>query len=362
MIKVLFTIPNFDTAGSGLPLIKLANNLNKNIFITEIACLHKNGDLFQDKVLNHFKVHVIDLYKKERPILKMILECYRLSKIFKKIKPDIIHSYNYNADYTEPLAAKMAGIKWIYTKKNMSWRGPSYRGWRLRSFLAHSIVCQNKDMIQGFFKNSNKTFLIPIGVDTNEFKKSIKNKNENVNNRYIITVANLVKIKGIHTLIKAFHQVHKNFKEWNLLIVGDYKTEYGIFCKNLVKKLEIGTRVKFLGKQKKVKKYLEKSELFVLATSKKGEGAPVSILEAMANSKNIIGSDVSGIKDQLSAFPNHLFKADDVESLVDKLKIFLGKSRLENSDFGDAFQLFVKEKFSLNREVTLIESLYKKIV
>ena len=56
MIKVLFTIPNFDTAGSGLPLIKLANNLNKNIFITEIACLHKNGDLFQDKVLNHFKV------------------------------------------------------------------------------------------------------------------------------------------------------------------------------------------------------------------------------------------------------------------------------------------------------------------
>ena len=66
--------------------------------------------------------------------------------------------------------------------------------------------------------------------------------------------------------------------------------------------------------------------------------------------------------DELSAFPNHLFKADDVESLVDKLKIFLGKSRLENSDFGDAFQLFVKEKFSLNREVTLIESLYKKIV
>ena len=32
------------------------------------------------------------------------------------------------------------------------------------------------------------------------------------------------------------------------------------------------------------------------------------------------------------------------------------------SDYGNAFQLFVKEKFSLRREVTLIEDLYKKIV
>ncbi len=362
MIKVLFTIPNFDTAGSGLPLIKLASSLNKKKFSPEIACLHKKGDLFQDKVLNQFKVHIIDLYKKERPILKMMLECYKLSKIFKKIKPDIIHSYNYSADYTEPLAARMAGVRWIYTKKNMSWRGPSYRGWKLRSWLAHSVICQNKEMIQKFYKNSNNTFLIPIGVDTNEFKKNIKNKNESMDHRYIITVANLLKIKGIHTLIKAFYKVHENYKDWNLLLVGDYKTEYGIFCKNLVKKFKIESRVKFLGKQKRVKKYLEKSEIFVLATSKKGEGAPVSLLEAMANSKNIIGSDVSGIRDQLSAFPNHLFEADNVDSLVEKLKIFLGKSRLENSDYGNAFQLFVKEKFSLRREVTLIEDLYKKIV
>ena len=49
----------------------------------------------------------------------MIYKCYQLSNIFKKINPDIIHSYHYAADYTEPIAARMAGIKWIYTKKNM---------------------------------------------------------------------------------------------------------------------------------------------------------------------------------------------------------------------------------------------------
>ena len=80
----------------------------------------------------------------------MLWECFQLSKVFKRINPDIIHSYHYAADYTEPLAAKMAGIKWIYTKKNMSWKGPSYRGWKLRSWLADGIICQNKDMLIKF--------------------------------------------------------------------------------------------------------------------------------------------------------------------------------------------------------------------
>ena len=31
-IKILYTIPNFDTAGSGIPLLKIANNLDKNYF------------------------------------------------------------------------------------------------------------------------------------------------------------------------------------------------------------------------------------------------------------------------------------------------------------------------------------------
>ena len=101
------------------------------------------------------------------------------SRIFKEISPDIIHSYNYAADYTEPLAARMAGIKWIYTKKNMSWKGPSYRGWRLRTFLANGIIAQNSDMIRDFFYNNKKAKLIPMGIDIDEYKK------EQINSRVL---------------------------------------------------------------------------------------------------------------------------------------------------------------------------------
>ena len=116
-LKILFTIPNFDTAGSGQALLKIASLLDKNIFNPEIACLHNRGDFFEKVVQSGIKIHIINLYIDARPIFKMLFDSYKLSKIFKKINPQLIHSYHYASDYTEPLAAKFAGIKWIYTKK-----------------------------------------------------------------------------------------------------------------------------------------------------------------------------------------------------------------------------------------------------
>ena len=55
--KILYTIPNFNTAGSGIPLLKIAQEFDRNYFIPEIACLHDKGDLFQD-VMNQYLLFV----------------------------------------------------------------------------------------------------------------------------------------------------------------------------------------------------------------------------------------------------------------------------------------------------------------
>ena len=76
------------------------------------------------------------------------------------------------------LAAKMAGIKWIYTKKNMSWQGPSYRGWEFRSWLSDGIIAQNSDMMNDFFPGRKNVKLIPIGIDSPKYKLDKKNKSK----------------------------------------------------------------------------------------------------------------------------------------------------------------------------------------
>ena len=73
-IRILYTIPNFDTAGSGVPLLKIATSLDTNYFEPQIACLHDRGELFQDIRESGIKVHLIDLYKNARPIISMMIE------------------------------------------------------------------------------------------------------------------------------------------------------------------------------------------------------------------------------------------------------------------------------------------------
>ena len=104
-----------------------------------------------------------------KPRLEGVFKCYQLSKFFKKLNMDLIHSFHYGPDYSEALAAKIAGIPWVYTKKNMNWGGSSKNGWKIRSLLSSHILMQNRDMQNLFFNKSKKTSLVPRGVDTKKF-------------------------------------------------------------------------------------------------------------------------------------------------------------------------------------------------
>ena len=370
-IKILYTIPNFDTAGSGVPLLKIATSLDTNYFEPQIACLHDRGELFQDIRESDIKVHLIDLYKNARPIIKMLKECYQLSKVFKKINPNIIHSYNYSSDYTEPLAAKMAGIKWIYTKKNMSWQGPSYRGWKLRSWLADGIICQNLDMLKEFFPRWEKAKLISIGVDINEYKKQPENINIRKywgipdDARIIISVANLVPVKGIEKLIQAFELLASDFNDWILMIVGDDTTKYGVELKEYIsKKNNLKGKIIFTGRQKNVREFLDIAEIYVQPTLDKGrmEGAPIAIQEAMANGKVVLGSNIPGIRDQLVDFPQFLFNPGEVLDLKNKLVQYISNNIKQNIKIGEKFIDYAVSNYDLSIERENLQQYYLNLI
>lgn len=45
-IKILYMIPNFETAGSGIALIKVAKRLDPKKFEPHICCFRDDGKLF----------------------------------------------------------------------------------------------------------------------------------------------------------------------------------------------------------------------------------------------------------------------------------------------------------------------------
>ncbi|MDP2159800.1 MAG: glycosyltransferase [Flavobacterium sp.] len=368
-LKILYTIPNFDTAGSGKALLHLAKGLDASVFEVAILCLHDRGAYFETVKQSGIPVYIADFLPKERPLLSMFQACLKLAQYFKTLQPDLIHSFHYSSNYTEPLAAKIAGIPWVFTKKNMSWGGASKNSWRLRSFLATKIAVQNTDMQQTFYPSSRKTVLIPRGVSLTAFKPDVpkpeirtRMKTE-TDKRIIICVANLVPVKGIEVLIAAFEKIANAFSQWVVWIIGDDNNAYADQLKKTVVAKQLEHQILFSGKQLDVKPFLDHAELFVLPTLNEGrkEGSPVALLEAMANAKVVLGSNVPGIKDQLANFPDFLFPAGNVEELEQKLKQLLLLDPISIKQLGQQFQQHVASHYSLSLEIERHSALYLSI-
>ena len=366
-IKILFTIPDFDTAGSGKALLKIATRLNPSLFEPHIACMHNRGAFFKVVEESGIPVHVFQYTTPMKPYHKGVYNCIKIAKEFRSIKPDIIHSFHYNADYSEALAAKFAGIKWLYSKKNMSWGGSSKNSWHMRTLLASHVIYQNTDMKEQFFSTLKNTTFIPRGVDVAEFNQAAPRKELlekyglSLQDRIVIVVANLVPLKGIDVLIKAYNQEEIYNNKWKLLIVGDDKNEYGDTLKELVTKLDLTSKIIFTGKVLNVNEHLNLAELFVLPTVFKGEGSPVALLEAMATGLCVLGSNLPGIRDQLQSNPNHMVEAGDVSAWKKTLLYFLNKSPKQLKEIGELFYKEVRDNYQINNEVSKTEKVYKKI-
>lgn len=364
-IRILYTIPNFDTAGSGKALLNIATGLNADEFEPHIMCMHDRGEFFSLVKASGLPVHLLNYTTPMKPYWKGLLQCWKISIHFKKINPDIIHSFHYAADYSEALAARMAGIKWVYTKKNMIWGGSSANAWKVRTVLASAVISLNKDMHRLFFPSLKKLFYVPRGINLEYFSPEVIRNPIGMGqpeNRFIVCVAHLVPIKGVEILLDAFALVSASFPDWKLCIVGDDTTPYAGVLKIRTQQMHIQDKVIFTGKQLDVRSYLAAGEIFVLPTLGRGEGFPVAVAEAMAMGLVVLGSDVPGIRDQLNEFPSFLFKPGDSAELGKKLSNYMKMGKQELKELGNQFRNYCVQNFGLNREVASLEEIYRKLI
>lgn len=112
-IKILFTIPNFDTAGSGKALLKIAAGLDKEKFFPSILCVRDHGEFFETVKSSGIPVHFIEYRSNFGNKLSGLKQCYKISKFIRSLGQDLIHSFNYSDDYSEALSSKLASVKWI---------------------------------------------------------------------------------------------------------------------------------------------------------------------------------------------------------------------------------------------------------
>ena len=174
----------------------------------------------------------------------------------------------------------------------------------------------------------------------------------------ILTVANLSPVKGIDFLLNAFIKLSYKYNFIKLFLVGNKDNDYGKMIENTARKSLFKSNIHFVGKVDEVIDYYSIADIFVLPTIKKGEGCPVSLLEAMSCGVSPVGSNVSGIKDILDPFPQLLFSPGDADSLAEKIENLI----LEKEDKKKIYREHILNKYDINIEVNAHEKIYKELL
>ncbi|MFD2550400.1 glycosyltransferase [Bizionia sediminis] len=361
--RILYSIPNFDTAGSGKVVRDLVQGLDKTRFSPEILVMHTKGAFFKEVEKLGAPIHVFPYETPYKPFWSFPFRLLKVVRFFKKHQWDIIHSWHWSSDFSEALAAKLAGIKFVYTKKAMGWGN---KAWHWKSVLSSQVIAINETMMTAFFTPMPKVkaIYLPLGLDTHTYSPQAKNKaiqqayNIGEQDFVVISVVNMVPVKDIEILMEAVLKTQlPNIK---LLLVGSDQSDYAKTLK--VKYAKAHSQIIFTGKQSQVQDYLSVTDIFVIPTKEKGEGMPMAPVEAMAMGIPVLGSRVAGITDILKGFENQIFEAGDTSALCQLLIDFNRMEPLERQQIGSAMRKKVLEQYNFERFIGSRETLYENLM
>lgn len=185
----------------------------------------------------------------------------KLYKLFRKIKPDIIHSTLFDDTFPSLIAARLAGVKHrVATRQDTGFHwyfAPKAKIFdRIDNKLATHIVAVSNEcrdfLIENEKADSSKITLIHHGIDIEELTKQSDEKKQRLRERFgldgktvIGTLARLIEWKGYRYIIEAAETIVKQFPDARFLFIGtgDQKSE----LEALVKQKQLGEHIIFTG-------------------------------------------------------------------------------------------------------------------
>ena len=215
-------------------------------------------------------------------------------------------------------------------------------------FISPSSFLKSK-IIEFGMKNINIK-MIPNFYNEEIVSDNVEYKDE------IVYIGRVSEEKGLATLIKAV----RNLKSVKLKIIGDGPVKQQLEKEASTENL---SNIEFLGhlSQDEIKSHLQKC-LFLVIPSEWYENCPLTILEAMANSKAVLGSRLGGIVDLVEENKTGLlFNAGNEKDLEEKIK-YMTAHREDVIKMGKCAGELAKKKYSPEKHIDFIEKEYQEII
>lgn len=284
----------------------------------DVLMISADGPELNDVIKNEGCRHtIVPMTRKITPLQD--LKClFQLIKIFKKERPDIVHTHTPKAGLLGMLAAKLTGVKVrIHTVAGMPLMVE--KGFKLKlltfieklTYWGAGHVWPNSQSLYEYIKEhkltpEKKLHIIAKGstngINLSRFNKaqlseeSIAEIKEHIHysaeNIYLLCIGRLVADKGIVELVHVFTRLQKKYPPLRLVLAGDFESALDPLPADVLQQIESNPAIVHIKWTQQVEYFMQVASYFVFPSHR--EGFPNVLLQAAAMELPIICSRIAG--------------------------------------------------------------------
>lgn len=294
-INVLHIIESIAFYG-GTPrkLLYLARNIDKSKYRIFVAAFQVEATI--ERQFKETGIQVILLKNRKTWNIFTILD---ILSIIKTYKVDLVNTYFSRANVYGRIAAIISRVPVIVNEEGI----PRSEKLivkimdNLLSLFTNKFICNSHAVLtevkKDIFIRKANFAVVQNGIDVPLFLENTSNNIQGLRKRLgiapddivIANVSGFIPIRAHKTLIKAFANIHKEFRNTKLLLIGDGPLRHGLT--NLSKGLGIESSIHFTGYRNDVPSILRLAHIYVDPTLLAG-GFQFNVMEAMLSRLPVI--------------------------------------------------------------------------
>jgi glycosyltransferase involved in cell wall biosynthesis len=282
--------------------------------------------------------------------------------------PDVIHTHLPHAAWLARWSRLAAPVRVVVDTLHSSSTGTVGRklGYRWSGWLVDQVTAVSQAVavthLSCSMVSQGKLIVLPNGVDGNVWRSDPTVREAvrlelGLDREFLwFAAGRLEPVKDYPTLLAAMAQVPEPAQ---LIIAGAGPLQGELI--QLAEQLGLEPRVRFLGFQPDVRRWMQAADGFVL--SSRWEGLPMGLLEAAACGLPAVATCVPGTPEViLDGQTGWLTPAGDSSALGEFMTKIVRLPAQERRSMGERARLFVMERFSLDAVLDRWEALYSRLL
>ncbi len=376
-IRIARVLSRLNIGGPSRHVILLTAGLNDECFRSTLIVGRENareGHLFEKARAHGVEpIRLASLQRDVHPLDdgRAFLHLFRL---FRRLRPQIVHTHASKAGALGRLAARCAGVPIVVH----TFHGHTFHSYfhPLLSSLLRALErtlarwttriitlspTLKEELIRYRIAPAEKIDVIPLGLELEHFAESDRFRGELRRQLgldeaipLVCSVGRLVPVKNHMLLLQAFDRVLQHRPEAHLLLVGDGELRPRLEA--MSDRPPLRGHLSFLGWREDLERIYADADLVV--NSSLNEGTPVAVIEAMAAARPVIATAVGGVPDLIRhGETGWLVPPMDPEALAAQILYVLDHPE-EAAHVARAAQAFALAHFRADQLIQRMRELY----